>query len=56
MGVALENLVRRVKGKEFRVFVHPPHGMNAVLETAGLARAAQSGTLTWKLDIYERRA
>jgi 2-polyprenyl-3-methyl-5-hydroxy-6-metoxy-1,4-benzoquinol methylase len=50
----LQNFLRRLKGSEFRTFVHPPQRMRAVLEATGLVHAAQSGTIAWALDLYRR--
>jgi SAM-dependent methyltransferase len=52
--IVLENFWRRLTGKEFRAFVHSPQRMGAVLEFAGLMRAARHETLTWVLDLYRR--
>jgi magnesium-protoporphyrin O-methyltransferase len=51
---ALANFWLRVTGKKFRVFVHAPERMAAVLEAAGLVRALQRETLVWMLDVYHR--
>jgi SAM-dependent methyltransferase len=52
--IVLENFWRRLAGKEFRVFVHSPQRMGAVLEAAGLVRTARHETLMWVLDLYRR--
>lgn len=52
--IALENFGRRLRGNGFRVFVHPPKHMGAVLQAAGLVRAARHETLQWVLDLYCR--
>lgn len=52
---ALGNLVFKVKGSRFRAFVHPPERMRAIIEAAGLIRAAQFGTFFWTADVYCRR-
>jgi 2-polyprenyl-3-methyl-5-hydroxy-6-metoxy-1,4-benzoquinol methylase len=53
--VALKNLWRRLTGKSFRTFVHPPHLMDATLEAAGLVCDAQQRTLVWALAVYRRQ-
>jgi 2-polyprenyl-3-methyl-5-hydroxy-6-metoxy-1,4-benzoquinol methylase len=53
---ALQNFFRRLRGNEFRTFVHPPQRMGAVLEAAGLVRAARHGTLIWMLELYRRES
>ena len=50
----LQNFWRRLKGSEFRTFIHPPQRMRAVLEATGLVHAARCGTLAWTLDLYRR--
>jgi 2-polyprenyl-3-methyl-5-hydroxy-6-metoxy-1,4-benzoquinol methylase len=52
----LINFWLRLTGKEFRGIVHAPERMKAVLEAAGLVRAAQRETLVWTLDLYHRGA
>jgi hypothetical protein len=51
---ALVNFWLRLTGKQFRAFAHAPERMAAVLETSGLVRATQRGTLVWMLDLYHR--
>lgn len=53
--IGLENFLRRLRGKEFRAFVHAPERMRAVLETAGLVRASRRETLVWILELYHRQ-
>jgi 2-polyprenyl-3-methyl-5-hydroxy-6-metoxy-1,4-benzoquinol methylase len=53
---ALQNFWRRLRGNEFRTFVHSPQQMGAVLENAGLVRAARHGTVAWVLDLYRRES
>lgn len=50
----LQNFWRRLRGNPFRTFVHSPQRMAAVLEGAGLARAARHGTLVWVCELYRR--
>lgn len=54
MMIALENFWRRMTGKKFRAFVHPPPRMEAVLEAAGLVRDARRETFVWILELYRR--
>jgi len=53
---AVQNLLRWMKGKPFRTFVHSPQQMSGVLGHAGLVRAATQGTLVWVVDLYCRVA
>jgi 2-polyprenyl-3-methyl-5-hydroxy-6-metoxy-1,4-benzoquinol methylase len=52
--IVLENLWLQLTGKKFRAFVHAPDRMGAVLESAGLVRAARRKTLAWTFDLYRR--
>ncbi len=52
--VGLENFLRRLQGKKFRMFVHAPERMAEALEASGLVRAKQRKTLVWMLDLYHR--
>ena len=52
--IAVQNLLRRLKGSEFRVFVHSPEGVSATLQEAGLARAARQETWVWIMEVYRR--
>ena len=51
---AVENLGFRLRGSEFRVFVHPPTEMLAVLEQHGLQPVASRGTLVWRIQVAAR--
>jgi len=54
--IALENSWQWLKGNPFRAFLHPPERMHAVLEAAGLVRAARQGTAVWVADLYHRES
>jgi spermidine synthase len=51
---AIQNLLRRIRGKAFRTYVHSPLKMSAVLERAGFVRDSTRGTLVWMVDLYRR--
>jgi DNA-binding NarL/FixJ family response regulator/2-polyprenyl-3-methyl-5-hydroxy-6-metoxy-1,4-benzoquinol methylase len=53
--VALQNVLRRLQSKNFRVFVHGEERIRATLEAAGLSRTVRKGTLVWTFDLYCRR-
>lgn len=48
----LENLARRVRGDEFRAFVHPAAELEAIVQQAGFRRLSRSGTWVWCADVY----
>lgn len=56
IGVAAVNLVQRVRRSAFRVFVHDPARIDAVLRASGLERAVKRTTLGWEVVLYERSA
>ena len=52
--VATQNLLLRVSGREFRVFVHPPAAMLAVLAEHGMhLRDAHRGAV-WQVAAVSR--
>ena len=51
---ATENLGRTVRGQSFRVFVHPPAAMVAVLERHGLRPVIHHRSLAWELHGLAR--
>jgi len=51
---AFQNFLRRLRGNEFRTFVHSQQQMSAALQRAGLVRVATQGTLVWVVDLYSR--
>lgn len=53
--VVLANAWRRLLGRAFRVYVHPPRALADVLEAGGLRRREGGGTLIWAVELFERR-
>jgi SAM-dependent methyltransferase len=51
---ALQNALRRLRGTEFRVFVHPPDQMEAVVRAAGFERVFHAQTAVWYAGVYTR--
>jgi magnesium-protoporphyrin O-methyltransferase len=52
--IAMENLLRRLKGCAFRAFVHSPERMAATLKAAGLTLAARRASLIWVMELHHR--
>jgi len=52
--VAAQNLLFRLRRKEFRTFAHPPRQMLAVLEERGLRRMYAYHPLVWQIAGFER--
>lgn len=53
-GVALENLPRRLGRNAFRVLVHPPAEMQALVESRGFALVSRRSTLAWSVEVWRR--
>lgn len=51
--MALENLVRRIKGNAFRTFVHPVAAMDKRLRIMGFRRRFVRRTFVWHVALYE---
>jgi 16S rRNA G966 N2-methylase RsmD len=49
-----ENLLSRMRRKEFRAFVHPPARMLAVVEDRGLRQMYAHEPLVWQIAGFER--
>lgn len=54
LGFGMENLVRRLRGNDFRAFVHPPDAMVAVVESQGMTVAYGRRGLSWTVMGFER--
>ncbi len=52
--VAVGNRLRGLFGQRFRVYVHSPAAMAAVLERNGLRRRWAGGTFIWAAEVFER--
>ncbi len=52
--VAIANAWRRLRGSDFRVYVHPPAAMDAILRRLGLDRTHADATIGWSIEIWER--
>jgi magnesium-protoporphyrin O-methyltransferase len=50
------NLFQKMKGSAFRVFVHDPVRIDALLRAAGLACVKRRNTLGWEVVVYARDA
>jgi hypothetical protein len=52
--VAIQNAMRRLRGTRFRVFVHPPGRMTALIRAAGFVEAFRARTLIWQIEVHTR--
>ena len=53
--VAISNLARRLRGDNFRVFVHPVGGIDGILVARGFRRIARRRTFVWHAALYRAR-
>jgi hypothetical protein len=56
LGVGAFNLVQRLLGRSFRVFVHSPAGLRAAAEAEGLVRSAKGRGSVWEFTTLVRGA
>ena len=54
LAVTAQNLILRLRRKEFRTFVHPPAAMLGVLEQRGLRPTFAHHALVWQIAGLER--
>ena len=52
--LALENVVRRLRGNPFRSYVHPVRAIEAAVERQGLTRRSLRDTFFWRVVVYSR--
>jgi ubiquinone/menaquinone biosynthesis C-methylase UbiE len=52
--VRFENAARRMRGNDFRAFVHLPVAIERIVERAGFRRVNRRQTLAWCIDVYVR--
>jgi magnesium-protoporphyrin O-methyltransferase len=54
--IAMQNKLRQLRRTGFRVFVHPPARMTALIRGTGFRAVFQARTLVWQVDVYAREA
>lgn len=52
--VVLGNLVRRLRRTDFRVFIHPPVAMHALIEQHGFRLVSRRTTIVWSVEVWQR--
>jgi tRNA1(Val) A37 N6-methylase TrmN6 len=52
LGTGIENLVQRLRRRQFRVFVHSPQAMERVVCAEGFRLASRRVNLIWCVDVY----
>jgi magnesium-protoporphyrin O-methyltransferase len=55
LGIRFLNAFQRLKGTSFRVFLHDPAAIHAVLAAVGLERRSLRRTLGWEVVVFARR-
>lgn len=56
VGMGMINLGQRIKRSPFRVFLHDPHRIAALLRSAGLEPLSERRTAGWQAVVYRRSA
>jgi hypothetical protein len=56
LAIATINLVQRLKRSAFRVFLHDPGAIDAVLRASGLVPLSTQHTVGWEVAVYQRQA
>src|SRR5206468_4598016 len=54
MVLAIGNYVRRIRGNEFRSYVHPVRAIDAALRRQGLMPRSIRDTFLWRVAVYSR--
>jgi tRNA1(Val) A37 N6-methylase TrmN6 len=54
LGMAVENLQRRLSGNSFRTFVHPVSQLEALIRRTGFTLASRRQTWMWSADVYTK--
>jgi SAM-dependent methyltransferase len=54
VGNGFINLVQRLKRSPFRVFLHSPRDIDAMLRSSGLQKRSERHTAGWHVVVYER--
>lgn len=54
LGIALVNVVMRLRRSAFRSFLHPPDAIEAILRGYGFRPQSLRDTLVWRVAVYAR--
>jgi magnesium-protoporphyrin O-methyltransferase len=54
--LGLENLLRRIRGQEFRAFVHPARAMLELVQDAGFEITSDTSDMVWRSVVLHRAA
>ena len=53
-GVGVANLIQRLRRHPFRIYVHDPHEVEAVLAEHGLSRRYLRDGMVWRVMVFGR--
>ena len=53
-GIAVENLVRKLKGSNFRVIVHPTRAVDRLIKENGMEKRFYRALIDWQIVVYAR--
>jgi magnesium-protoporphyrin O-methyltransferase len=54
VSIGIENFLRKLKGNDFRVFVHPTREVDSLIKDAGLRVLFQRELIDWQIVVYGR--
>lgn len=54
LAIAIENLMKRIRGSAFRSYLHAPVVIDELLEQAGFTRSRTQRTWFWEVVVYTR--
>ena len=54
VSIMVENLIRKIKGSSFRVFVHPTSEVDRIVRENGLKLAFCRNLIDWQIVVYAR--
>jgi magnesium-protoporphyrin O-methyltransferase len=52
--IGLENLIRKIKGNTFRVFVYPSKTVDDLVKDCGMKRIFHKELMVWQIVVYSR--
>ena len=52
--VALENMMSRIRGSTFRMYLHPPEAIKATLAAKGLRPVSVEHSPLWEIAVFDR--
>jgi 2-polyprenyl-3-methyl-5-hydroxy-6-metoxy-1,4-benzoquinol methylase len=52
--IAVENLIRKLKGNSFRVIVHPTRAVDQLIRDSGMEKRFYRALIDWQIVVYAR--